>query len=102
MGADQRHGAAATWWKSGDVIAQREGEVLTPVDEPVEAEDPGVRRVPVGEPQGQRDLRADRRGGRSQRHPLPRSAVLEPRREGVPQEHHVADLANVDERRPTA
>ena len=34
--------------------------------------------------------------------PRDRSVVLEPRREGVPQEHHVADLANVDERRPTA
>jgi hypothetical protein len=49
-------------------VAEAEGEVLAAVDEAVEAVDPGVGGVAVGEPQGQRDLGADRRGGQSQRH----------------------------------
>ena len=47
----------------GDPIAQPEGEVLLTVDQAVEAEHPGGRGVPVGEPQGQRHLGADRRRG---------------------------------------
>jgi len=46
---------------SGGVIAQTEGEVLLAVDQPVEAEDSGVREVSVSEPKGQRHLGADAR-----------------------------------------
>jgi hypothetical protein len=58
---DQRHVAVR--------ITEREGEVLAPVDQPVEAEHPHVRLVTVGESQGQGDLRAYRRDGKWQRHP---------------------------------
>ena len=69
VGADQRH-AALVRRMGGSAIAEREGEVLPAVDEPVEAEHPSVRRVPVGEPQGQLDLGADRRRRESRQHPV--------------------------------
>ena len=58
----------------GRAIAEREREVLPTVDEPVEAEHTGVGRIPVGEPQRQLDLGADRRRRESHQHPFPRSA----------------------------
>ena len=61
VGTDQRHAAL-----SG--VTEREGEMLAAVDEPVEAVDLRVRCVAVGEPEGQHDLRADRRSDESQRH----------------------------------
>ena len=63
---DQRHAP-----RSG--VAEREGEVLAAVDEPVEAVHARLRRVAVGEPQRQLDLRPDARGRRSHRRPQPSS-----------------------------
>ena len=73
MRADERHVAAIGGMK-GRRIAEREREVLETVDEPVEAEHLGVGCIPVGKPQGQLNLRADRRRWESHQHPFPRSA----------------------------
>jgi hypothetical protein len=59
---DQRHPPTLSGRDSGGPIAQPQGEVLLPVDQPVEAEHSGRRGVPVGEPQGNRQLGANRRG----------------------------------------
>jgi hypothetical protein len=100
MGADERHGAVPfACLERGRPVTQREGEVFPVVDEPVEAE----HRASVAYPS------ANRRGSASSGVRIVAlgglnaiSPVLEARREGVPQEHDVADLPNVDERRPAA
>jgi hypothetical protein len=51
VGADQWH-AAIGCEVPGHAIAEREREVLTAVDEPIETEHPSVGGVPVGEPEG--------------------------------------------------
>jgi len=53
---------------SAEELAADIREVLLTIGQPVEAEYAGDRRVAVGEPQGNRDLGADRRSGQGQRH----------------------------------
>ena len=68
MRSDQRNRPASGGRDGVGPIAQPEGEVLLAVDQPVEAEHSGRRRVSVGEPQRHRDLGADRCIGRRWRH----------------------------------
>ena len=99
--ADQRHGAASAAGRAAARSPSAKARCSRPSTSPSKLNTARVGRVPVGEPQRQRRpaCGSSRLEGRS-RHPL--LSLLEPRREGVAQEHHVAELANVDERRPTA
>ena len=68
MRPDQWHGVGAHGRDGGGPIAEPEGEMLLTIDQAVEAEYAGRGGVAVGEPQGHRDLGADRRSGQGQRH----------------------------------